>query len=166
MTQNTISYTIEDYDGETSKASVNIGPLTALNFDAKLAAGDDYKAALGGIILGEIRKTIVTDDFAESTAPVTSQSAQRETKWKVTYRDNTQFLDVANTIDNTGFGGLFSKEIPTAKLSLLTANNDTLVLTTSGAIADYVAAFEAIENSPTGGNDISVVEIKHVGRNL
>lgn len=166
MAQNTISYSIEDYDGETSKTSVNIGPLTALNFDAKLAAGDAYKTAIGGLILGEIRKTIVNDEFTESTATVSSTSAQRETKWKVSYRDNTQFLDVANTIDNVGFGSIFSKEVPTAKLSLLVAHADTLVLTTSGAIAAFVAAFEGIENSPTGGNDISVVEIKHVGRNL
>ena len=58
MPANVASFTVEDYDRETSTVTVSIGPLTAVNFDAKRAALDDLKAAIADIIGGEIRKTI------------------------------------------------------------------------------------------------------------
>jgi hypothetical protein len=165
MPQNTASFTIEDYDFEKSKTGVNIGPLTVTNFTAKRAAIDDYKAAIPGIILGEIRQSNINETFAESSTPVTDTSAQREAKWLVTLRDVTQFFDVGNTINNPGFGDLFSVEVPTADLSLLADNADTLVLTDT-AVAAFITALEAVANSPTGGNECEVVSIRHVGRNL
>lgn len=163
--QNQATISIEDYDHEKSGTSLNIGPITVLNFVAVRDAIDDLKLALPGIIMGEIRQTTIAEKFSESTADVTSQQAQRETKWLVTYRDVTQFLDVANTINNAGYGNLSSVEIPTADLALLSGNSDTLDLTL-GAVAAFVTAFEAIQNSPTGGDEIEVVSIRHVGRNL
>lgn len=165
MPQNTATFTIEDYDRESSRTAINVGPLTAANFTAKRAAIDDYKDALPGIIMGEVRRTTINEVFAESAAAVTDQQSQRETKWLVTARDVTQFLDVANTINNVGFGDLFQVEIPTADLELLAGNDDELDLTLT-AVAAYVTAFEALANSPTGGNETSVVSIRHVGRNL
>lgn len=165
MPQNTGGFTIEDYDGETSRASVNIGPLTAGNFTAKRAALDAYKAALPGIILGEIRRTNINETFSESTAAITDKNAQRETKWLVTLIDDTQFFDVGNTINNPGFGNLFNIEIPTADLSLLANNQDELDLT-DPAVAAVVTALEGVANSPTGGDTVRVVKIKHVGRTL
>lgn len=165
MPQNTASFTIEDYDFEKSKTGVNIGPLTVTNFTAKRAAIDDLKAAIPGIILGEIRQTNINETFAESSDPVTDTSAQREAKWLVTLRDVTQFFDVGNTINNPGFGDLFSVEVPTADLSLLDNNTDMLDLSVT-AVAAYVTALEAVANSPTGGNECEVVSIRHVGRNL
>lgn len=144
---------------------LNVGPITLANFTALRDAIDDLKAALPGIIDGEIRKTTITEQFAESSSAVTDQNAQRETKWLVTYRDVTQFLDVGNTINNVGFGNLYNVEIPTADLGLLTGNDDSLDLSVP-AVAAFVTAFEAVQNSPTGGNEIDVVRITHVGRNL
>ena len=165
MAQNTATMTVEDYGRENSRTSVNIGPLTAANFTAKRDAIDDLKAALAGIILGEIRKTSITEQFAESSAAVTDVNAQRERKWLVSLRDTTQFYDVANTINNPGFGELFQIEIPTADLSLIDGNTDELDLTVT-AVATFITALEAIANSPTGGNECEVVAIRHVGRNL
>jgi hypothetical protein len=165
MPQNQATFSIEDYSREKSRTSVNIGPLTAANFTAKRDAIDDLKAALPGIILGELRATSITESFAESSAAVTDVNAQRERKWLVTVRDVTQFFDVANTINNPGFGELFQVEIPTADLSLIDGNSDELDLT-APAVAAFVTAFEAVANSPTGGNECDVVAIRHVGRNL
>lgn len=165
MPQNTASFTIEDYDFEKSRTGVNIGPLTVTNFTAKRAAIDDYKAALPGIILGEIRQSNINETFAESSDAVTDTAAQRESKWLVTLRDVTQFFDVGNTISNPGFGDLFQIEVPTANVGLLAGNSDMLDLTLTD-VAAYVTALEAVANSPTGGNECEVVKIQHVGRNL
>lgn len=163
MVVNTATFTIEDYSREKSGMSLNIGPLTAANFTAVRDAIDDLKAVMDNIALGEIRRTNINEVFAESVAAVTDQNAQRERKWLVTYRDNTQYLDVGNTINNTGFGQVYNVEVPTAKLSLLAGNSDELSLTATG-VAAWVTAFEAVQNSPTGGNEIEVLTIKHVGR--
>lgn len=165
MPQNIATFSFEDYNRERSGVGLNIGPLTVLNFTAKRDAIDDLKAALGGITVGEIRKTTITEQFAESSAAVTAQAAQREIKWEVSYRDVTQFLDIANTINNVGFGDVHSVEVPTADLSLLAGNSEILVLTAT-PVAAFVTAFEAVQNSPTGGNEVEVIQIKHVGRNL
>lgn len=145
--------------------SINIGPLTAANFTAKRDAIDDLKVALDGIVAGEIRKTSIAEQFSESAAAVTDPQAQREAKWLAVLRDVTQFLDGANTINNVGFGSLFTVEIPTALLSLLTGNSGILDLA-APAVAAVVTALEAVANSPTGGNQVDVVEIRNVGRNI
>jgi len=165
MPANQATATIEDYDREKSGTSVNIGPLTAANFTAKRAAIDAWVDSLPGIIKGEVRKVNINEVFAESSAVITDQNAQRESKWLVFYRDDTQFLDVGNTINNVGFGNIYHVEIPTADLTLLGNNEDTLDLSL-GAVAAFVTAFEAVQNSPTGGNEVTVIKIQHAGRNL
>lgn len=165
MPQNTATLTIEDYNRETSTTSVNIGPLTAANYTAKHAAIDAYKTAVAGITLGEIRKVTVNEVFAESVAAITDVNAQRERKWLVTFRDNTEFFDAGDTISNVGYGQLFKVEIPCADLGLLDNNLDVLALDDTFAAA-YVTAAEALVNSPWGGNECVVVKIDHVGRNL
>lgn len=162
---NKATFTIQDFDAEKSTMSVNIGPLTAANFTAKRDAIDDLKQALDGMIAGEIRQTSITESFAESTAAVTDENAQRESKWLAVLRDVTQFFDVGNTINNVGFGNLFTVELPTALLSLLSGNSGVLDLALP-AVASFVTALEAVANSPTGGNEVEVVEIRHVGRNI
>lgn len=164
MPQNQASFTIEDYDGEKATMSLNIGPLTAANFTARRAALDTLKTKTQALIAGRLRKTSITEQFAEDAAAVSDPTAQRESKFLVTYRDVTQFLDVANTINNVGFGNLYSVEIPAANMTLLSSNSDLLDLGVT-EVAEWVTAFEAVQNSPTGGNEIDVVSIRHVGRN-
>lgn len=165
MPANTATITFEDYNREKSSTAVSVGPLTAANYTAKHAAIAAYEAALEGITLGEQRRTTISEVFAGSVDPVTDTNAQRETKWLVTARDITEFFDVGNTISNPGFGNLFQVEIPTADLSLLENNSDELALDGTEAAA-FVTAFEAVANSPTGGNEVQVVSIRHVGRNI
>jgi len=169
MPQNTATFTIEDYDTESSRTGVNIGPLTAVNFTAKRAAIDALKTAMTDgaqpLILGELRKTTISESFSESADNVTLVFAQRESKWLVTLRDNTQFLDVANTINNVGFGDTFKIEIPTANANLLQPGSD-LLDTGVANIITWIAALEAVANSPTGGNECLFVQAQYVGRNL
>ena len=165
MPMNTATFSVEDFDGEKSKTSVNVGPLTAANFTAKRAAINTLEGEIQGIISGRIRTTSINESFSVDTDPITEQWAQRESKWLVTYRDVTQFLDVGNTINNVGFGNVYQVEIPTAKLILLPANTDLIDLTVA-PWPDFVTAFEAVQNSPTGGNEVEVVSVRHVGRAL
>lgn len=166
MPQNTATISIEDYNRETSRFQVNIGPLTAANFTAKRDAIDDLKAAIPALIRGEIRTTSINESFAESTLSVNDREAQRESKWLITLRDTTQFFDVGNTINNPGFGSVFTRELPTADLGLLpNVATDELDLTIP-AVAAFITALEAVDNSPTGGNEVEVIRIRHVGRNL
>lgn len=166
MAQNQATFSIADYDREGSSMSVNVGPITVVNFTALHDAIDDLEAAIPGMILGEIRQTTIAEKFPQSTAVVTDKDAQRERKWLITYRDVTEFLDVGNTINNTGYGNLYTKELPTADASLLPNTATDELDLSAGAVATFVTAFEAVENSPTGGPDIEVVSIKLVGRNL
>lgn len=165
MPQNTATITVEDYDFETSTTSINVGPITVANTVAKHAAIDAYRAAVVNLVLGAVRKVSINEVFPESVEAVTNKLAQRESKWEVTFRDVTEFFDVANTISNVGYNETWTITIPTADLSLLEANQSELDLTGTEAAA-YVTAAEAIVNSPWGGNEVEVVKIKHVGRNL
>ncbi len=166
MPQNSATFSFEDFDTESSNHALNIGPLTAVNFTAVRDAINDYEGALQGITIGELRKTTINEQFQISNAAVSSANAQRETKWLVAYRDITQFLDVGNTINNVGFGNVYTVEVPTADLSLLTTPGNPELDLSAPAVAAYVTAFEAIQNSPTGGNETQVIRITHVGRNL
>lgn len=159
MAGNTGTLSIEDWDGKTGQTSINTGPITAANYTAKHAAIDAYGTAVEGIISGELRKITVTEVFAKSSDPVASSAAQRHVKWVVTYRDDTEFLDVGDTINNVGYGRLFTIEIPTADLSLLT-NNSRLLDITGGVGLAYANAFAGVQNSPTGGNECSVVRVE------
>lgn len=163
MTLNNATFTIEDYSQEKGSMSINIGPVTVVNFTALHDAIDDLEAVMPNMILGAIRKTNVHEIFNGSVAAVTDVNAQRERKWLVTYRDETEFLDVADTIMNTGYGQVYNVEIPTAKLSLLDTESDELDLSVA-AVAAWITAFEAVQISPTGGDVINVISIRHVGR--
>lgn len=161
---NSASLIIGEYDPkENSSMSLNVGPVTSVNYDARRAAIAGLQAVMGNLILGEVRYVNLTIKTTESVVEVTDVNAQRERKWLVTYRDNTEFLDVGNTIENTGYGKLFNTELPTADLSLLDAQSDQLDLAATG-VAAWITAFEAAQNSPTGGNEIEVISIRHVGR--
>jgi hypothetical protein len=161
---NSGTFTIEDYKGKKSSMSGNVGPITALNFTAKRDALDDLKAAIPPLIRGEIRATNINERFAESAAEVTDDAASVGSKWRVVVQDQTQFFDVGNTISNTNYLNTFEVELPTADETLLAAHDATLNLLDGGVVQAFVEAFEAAFESPWGGNEIKVLEIRHVNR--
>lgn len=158
--------TIQDYDNEKSVVQVNLADIgfVGATYATETQNLDEVKDAIIGVILGEVRATAITKDFPESSAVVAAQQAQRENKWLVRYRDSSQFMDVANTIPNPGYLKIFTFEIPTANLALLSPDAKDHMIITAGAGLTLKNSLEANYRSPYGGL-ISVLEIVHVGRN-
>lgn len=161
---NLATFTVEDYKGKKSSMSGNVGPITALNFTARRDAIDDFKATLAPMIRGEVRATNITERFAESASEVTDDAASVGSKWRIIVQDQTQFFDVGNTINNANYLNTFEVELPTADETLLAAHDATLDLADGGVVEAFVTAFEAAFQSPWGGNEIKVLEIRHVNR--
>jgi len=142
-----------DYDNEASSFAVEGVDLTAANLVAQQALIDALVAATAGIIIGTLNEeSILLSRTTISSTPPTEPFAQRETKWLVTYSD-------------TVTDEIHQAEIPTADLAELTTNGgflDTGVGTPGEAFVD---AFEAFVRGH-GTNPVSVISVRHVGRNL
>jgi len=144
-----------DYDGEKSPAKfVGPSPVQA-GFDtweSQLAA---LKNAIADITLGNLHKEVRSSfvDVVSNDLP-TSEIAQRESKWLVTYRANTSEK-------------LFRVEIPCADLvgHLLPASKEADL--TEADMAAFVSAFETFVRSPDNGTEaVTVMRIVNVGRNI
>lgn len=155
--------TLVDYNGETSRMSINIGVVTVATIASRLSQAADLRAAVLNLTLGNQKsdsmtafKTNISNNLPANT------SAQVERKWLVTYADDTQFFDLAQAIPNEGFGKLFNVEIATADDSLLENNSEFLDLGGPEAAA-FVTAFENMARSPYGGQPV-VLSMELVGR--
>lgn len=167
---------LADHEDEKGNVLVWVQDIAAVNYASVTQDIDEIKDAIAGITRGTILTAGFSKVFPEGTGfPSTDPEAQRETKWLVTYQDNMQFLDTANTIANPGYLKVFTTDIPTADLSLLSDGEDELELTTAGVIADFVAAWEANVRTPYNHSNVKaappatfneVLSIKHVGRNV
>jgi len=164
---------MEDYDGESSNVLIWVQDMAAANYGSVTQDVDELKDAIATISLGAIRDVSVNKTFPENPAVVTDKTAQRESKWLITYRDTVQFLDENNLIANPGYLKVFTTEIPAAKLSLLSNNSDELNLSDGGVVQAFVASFEANARSPYNHSNVlttppatwlKVLSIKHVGR--
>lgn len=155
--------TIVDYNGETSRTGINVGPVTAVTLPGLLTGIAAWRAAVAAVILGNQRSDSLTAYKSNLSAFLpTDPNAQVERKWKLTYVDTTEFFDVLEAIPNQGYGKFFEIEIATANAELLEDNQEFLDLN-DGAGADLVTAFEAIAKSPYGGVP-NVYSIELVGR--
>jgi len=90
-----------------------------------------------------------------------SEEAQREEKWQIHYRDTT--ANLAAGVTNPNFGKQFVTTLGTCLLTGNLAGNTDNALDT-GDMGDFIAAFEAIARSPSGGVS-DVTKVVHVGRN-
>lgn len=169
MAGNNFSVVIQDFDGKKSSSNFNIGPLTVGNFLAVRAGLNELEEAIEDVVIGGLRSTHLTESIAQGGAAVTNKFAQRGNKWIITMQDITEFFDVANTMSNDNYLNTFSTEIACADNALLPADGrDTLILSGVGAdakVTRLVAAIEAGTQSPWGGPDIKVLQIKQVNRN-
>lgn len=162
--------TVIDNTRETSVTNIPVQDVGAGNFAAVTQDIDEIKDAIQSVIVGTVLRTGFTKTYPESGLVPASPQAQRETKWLVTYRDTTQFLDVANTISNAGYLKVFNFEIPCADLTLLKPNSDEMDTSAGTTGADFVAAIEANVRSPYNHSaavtpTIQVLSVKHVSRN-
>lgn len=165
---------IKDYAGQKSTVNPNLQNMDAAGtaFGSIAQDLDEIKDAINPLIIGEIQYAKLSLTYPETGQPAPGVQAARESKWEVTYRDTTQFLDGTNSIDNPGYGQLFTLELPTADRTLLDDNEEYLDLTDT-VVATAIAGLEPNIRSPynraaelgvTPTNEI--IQIKYVGRDL
>lgn len=154
------SWSINDYDAQTGIVGIQTQEVTAGNLVAVATAMGNFRTAMQELIRGVVVQSqlSIVSRFSASDVPSTDDLAQRGNKWRVQYRDNTQFLDAGETVVNYGYLKMFDVEIPTANLTLRENNSDVIYTLTNGGIgagaADinaFVAAFNALVRSPYGG---------------
>jgi len=147
------SFSFIDFSNEKSSFSFNFPAVTALNIADFLADFGDLRDATEAIVLGALVGDSWTGDTTKYDAePPTDVNAQRERKFMVTYQDETNLA-------------LYRAEIPTADYAGRLLDDTDLVDLTDTEIATWIAAFEVLGRSPEG-NDVNVLEIRAVGRNL
>ena len=162
--------TVEDFSKEQSTTQFWVQDIGVGNYASVVQDIDEVKDAIITMIDGEVRVAGYTKTFPESSAAVADPNAQRESKWLISYRDTTQFLDALNTVANAGYLKLFSAEVGTADKDLLTlAGSDELDLTDGGVVEAFVTEWEANVRSPynhtANAPSIQVEKITIVGRN-
>jgi len=155
MTQYSTTLTYLDHTGEKSAVRVFNGAINAGTYAGYVTAYGDLETALAGITIGTLAQRMVnTATTTVSQTPPADVDAQRERKWLVTYQGDTSLK-------------LFRLEIPCADLSggHLIANDDKADLADAD-IAAFVTAFETIARSPDSDTEtVTVLSIRHVGRN-
>lgn len=160
--------TIKDFDGEKTTTQVrlaNIGILGA-TYASETQNLDEIKDAVIGVILGQVIESAITDVFTEPAGGAIPNTAQRELKWNVVYRDTSQYSDAGNTVPNYGYNQLFNMEIGTANPALLSTvpGAKDLMDVSAGAGLTLKNSLEANMRSPYGGL-IAVEKVVLVGRN-
>lgn len=149
--------TFADYNGEISTVRLGLRPVFGSFFEWR----DDVHNLMGtisNVSLGLLAKREIVADserFAGQTATAEDENAQRETKWLVRCFDNVNSRS-------------FSFEIPAADLSLLQPNSELMDVSgvTPGAfLVGAIQAGSGVFRSPWG-NPATVIEIRHVGRNI
>lgn len=142
-----------DFSNEKSTMQFYFGPVTALTIADFLADFGDLRAATEAITLGAlIGDSWVGDATKYNNAPPADVNAQRERKFLVSYQGNTTFSK-------------YKMEIPTADLANRLIASTDLVDLTQTEVATWVTAFEDLCKTPEG-EDVTVLEIRAVGRNL
>jgi len=119
-----------------------------------------------GLILGLPIRVQQTFTRKLNLAGPIGGNAQRELKWALTYEDVQEFLDPGtDTVENPGFGKLYTFEIGTANAAILDPGTD-LVAPGSTEFADFESFVDDIGLvSPTGG-DVELRKVRLVGRNI
>lgn len=146
-----------DYDKEISGVKLEGATLSAANFDAQVTLWNTLQAAMNVVTLGSPTRRAISHGTYYGDVPPTDPTAQRESKWLVTYRDDSSP------------GRKLTAELPCADLGptlgLLMPHTKQADLTVQAWI-DFVTAFEAVVKAPITGGDVTVLDIRHVGRNL
>lgn len=146
-----------DYAGENATLSLVSYNPTGATFVAWTNQGvtlrnallaDPTGYSLGADWKGELWVQCIDYPYALPIA----QSAQREGKMRVEYRDNTT-------------NALYWIEIPCPKMSMLMTNSDDFNLLNADMVA-FKAAFEAYVVAPVTGNAVTITRAWFVGRGL
>jgi len=147
------SFTIQDYSREKSTVSWEFDAITAPTLPAFLVEFGNLRTAIDAITLGVIvADQWVGDATVFNVAPPADENAQRERKFLVVTQDVVTFAK-------------YKLEIPCADIVGRMLPNTDLVDLTDPQIAAFITAYEAMAQSPES-NDLNVIEIRAVGRNL
>lgn len=158
-----LALTYVDHSNEKATFVVAIPTVTPANIAATQTLINDLVAALDEIVLGNLNKRTTTIVTLGSAALVSDAEAQRETKWVIHMRD-TQ-ANLAAGVTNPYFGKQFTTSLGTAELTGNLATNTGFADITDPPMSDFVASFNAVARSPTGGT-VAVTGVEHVGRNI
>lgn len=141
-----------DHSGEGTTVSVNLGTVSAANFDARVTSALGVQDAIQAISLIDFEGyDLIGSQVAREATKSAAQGAQREIKWSV------KCVDASNNV--------FRFEIGGADMSLLDATGAYLD-TSGGAGATFVSTVEGNVVSPYDGSAVTVEEVKLVGRNV
>lgn len=166
---------MRDWGNEPTSVSFALQDVDVLNIESVEQDLDEIKDGCLAFLGGEVLSVGYTKTIYEAPNPVTDSAAQREAKWVLTYRDDTQFLDAANTIANPGYRKLFTVEFGTAITkdgggdTYLSPNSDLADPTDTEVDAFLDAILPNIRSpynhtaavTPTN----TFVQLKYVGRN-
>lgn len=143
------SVTFNDYDNEASSVNLRGVDLTSANFDAQVSLLQDVIDAMLDVTIATKWKHTLGLSVDGARIKATSPFAQRETKWLVVMSD-------AN-------GNPSTLEIPGADLAQLGAADQLDITAGNGLVLKN--AIEAFHKS-NAGEDVTVLEVRHVGRNI
>lgn len=144
-----VSVTLIDASNEKSTTRLNVRSLTdGATFATAFGNLQTEIDAITGGSLYEVNEFLTT-----RFTNVVPSDGDREQKWLVRYQDNSTLR-------------VYSNEIPNADWSTVTRITGTDYVDLSVAPAsDFVTAFEALVASPAG-NQVTVLDIRFVGRNI
>lgn len=164
-----VSFSFLDASNETSTVQFLVptisDALTSDDYSDVWTEARALRAAIEAVTLGTTVKTVVQGIEFNAPVPPTDKTAQRESKWLVTYVDNEPEFAVG--VPNPGYGRRFTAELPCANLELLgpTGSPSSSILDITTGVG--LALKNAIENlvlAASGGN-VVVLRVEHVGRN-
>lgn len=168
-----LSISVNDYDAQTGIVGFQCAEVTDTNIVGIGTAFNTFRTTMMELLRGiaiQSQMTILSK-YEASDVPASDDQAQRGNKWRVVYRDNTEFLDApTNSVVNYGYRKTFDLELPTANLTLRENNSDVIYTLAGGGVGAgagdinaFVTAFNNLVRSPYGG-DAQVIRIEAVTR--
>jgi hypothetical protein len=157
----TLSFSVQDYDGETGVATMKIAEYNALTYATLLADIGTLRAKIfqevgfnTGICWGQglikEKQTLFIDE--NNPTPPTDENILRGRRWSLRYHDNVTFQKL-------------SAEIPCAIATDLLLPRSRRADFTKQAWIDFKTAFENVVRSPHA-NDVTLTAAYLIGRKL
>ena len=145
-----VQFSGKDYGGEGTRTSVYFPTITGANYDTQVQNMDDLLDAINAVVSGAFTGYSLKAVNVPVGAKASSDDAQRERKWLVSYTDDT------NPVGNGSF------EIGMANSAHLASDSENMDV--SGGVG--AALVTEIEDNCVSrlGNAITVQSIKLVGR--
>lgn len=168
-----VSITLTDYDKAQGIVMFNVDEeSTFADQETKLTA---LIAGVSAVTTGSQWSRSINRIRREVSTGPAPAGAQRGSKWFVRYQDITERFDatpgsgLGDGEFNTGYGRIYSVELPTADKTAALYNDTGFwtynrVEETPAAWHTFVEAFEDVARSTSGGR-VKILDIRHANRN-